>query len=140
MNTILDFNTYIESIQDGGWYGFASNKQVRLPSHNANSLRQLESKLKLDILIYYCSKDMGASYIHDLTKKEIIYFNLPCESFAVMLNKANINYELSEAQIVDGVYDSRQAQYRIDVKVHGEYAVCKVLGIFTEPNLLDVKD
>jgi uncharacterized protein YuzB (UPF0349 family) len=138
MNNFLSFSVFIESVKDGGWQGYAANEKVKLTEFTAATLKQLEDKIRLDILKYHCAKDMGASFIYDRANGTIIYYNMPCETLAVFLNKANINYELPNAQIAYGVFDSKQAQYRIDVKHYGHFAFCKVLGIFTEPNLLPV--
>jgi hypothetical protein len=135
MDYFLGFTSFYEMRDDGNWYGYACSKNAKLAEQKSNTLLLLCNKIKYKIICHHCQSDMGASYV--INQRGIITFsNLACENFLDVINAATIDYETSSALFFDGEFDDKKAQYRINVKWFGEYALCKIIGVYVEPNLL----
>ena len=133
----LDFTLFYEMDKSGLWVGYAFNNQTKLESKQANSLNELTKLLEYDILCYYCRSDMGASYIVD--KEWVLRFcNAPCEQFGDSINRASIDYSQDGTVLTTNEYDGRKAQFRVNVKPYKHYSLCKIIGIYVEPNLLAI--
>ena len=133
----LDFTLFYEMDRQGTWVGYAFNNQTKLESKQANSLNELTNLLEYNILCYYCRSDMGASYIVD--KEWVLRFcNVPCEQFSDSINRANIDYGFDGTVFADGKYNGRTAQFRVNIKRFKHYSLCKIIGVYTEPNLLSI--
>lgn len=133
----LGFTLFYEMDKSGLWVGYAFNSQTKLESKQANSLNELTKLLEYDILCYYCRSDMGASYIVD-SNWVLRFCNTPCDPFSDSINRADVNYGQNGTVLADGKYDGRKAQFRVNVKTYKHYSLCKIIGIYVEPNLLTI--
>ena len=133
----LDFTLFYEMDKSGLWVGYAFNDQTKLGERKSNSLDELTKLLEYDILCYYCRSDMGASYVVD--KGWVLRFhNAPCDPFTDSINRAGIDYSEDGTVLAKGEYDGRKAQFRVNVKPYKHYSLCKIIGIYVEPNLLAI--
>ena len=136
MGNFLGFTFYYEQSQTG-WNGTAFNQTTKIELSNVQTLQLLKDELKLGVLMAHCQNDMGASYIIDCgVSEKIVYRNLPCQE--LLIGMLEIDYGVSGTVIADGRFDGKDAQYRVKVECFGRYSLCKVLGIFVEPNLLAI--
>lgn len=137
MNVLLGFTLFIEQDCDGLWKGYAGNSEVKTPHRRCVSLNELQQSLEYDVLKHYCRLDMGASYIVD--KEWLVrFYNLPAMKLTDCIQRAGVDYGVDGTVIAKTKFDGREAQVRVNVKTFKHYSLCKVLGIFTEPNLLPI--
>lgn len=137
MDYFLGFTLFYESRDDGYWHGYGCNQKTKLAEQKANTLSLLVKKLRYKIVCYHCQADMGASYVVN-QRGMLTFSNLACEDFLDVINAASIDYEIANALVFEGEFGGKKAQYRINAKWFGEYALCKIIGVYVEPNLLAI--
>lgn len=138
MLNILGFNFYTEQTKDGQWTGYGTNGTVKLPTMTAPSFIELQAKFEGQAVVYQCQADMGSSWMVTLDDDEIVYVNLPCQNLSTEIAQLDIDYHQAKTDIFNGRFNGKKAQYRIKIETFKHYALGKVIGIYTEPNLLQV--
>ena len=139
MGNFLGFTLYYEQSQTG-WNGTAFNQTTKIELSNIQTLQLLKDELRLKVLECCCQNDMGASYVFDNHSGEIVYSNLPCQSLSEGWEQVvkELRHDESMTTIGSGLFDGRNAQYRIKIESFERYSLCRVLGVFVEPNLLAI--
>lgn len=137
MDVLLDFSLFIEHDCDGLWKGYACNNEVKTPHRRCSSFNELQQSLEYDILCHHCRLDMGASYIVD--KEWLVkFYNLPAMNLTDCIQRSEVDYGVDGTVIANTKFDGREAQVRVNVKTFKHYSLCKIIGIYVEPNLLTI--
>lgn len=136
MRQFLGFDFFVEQNVSGMWTGYGTNSTVKLPIVTAQNLSDVYLKFESQALIYHCQADMGASWVYYRSFGVITYVNLPARKLSTEIARLDIDYSQPDTNIYDGMFDSRKAQYRINVKPFEHYSLAKLIGIYAEPNLL----
>jgi len=137
MNYFLGFNLFHEQTKGGLWRGFGTNQETKTPERECDSLQSLQKSLEYDVLCYHCRMDMGASYIVD--KEWVLRFlNMSGQGLNDAIQKACVDYSKPGTVIAKTQFDGKDSQIRVNVKAFKHYSLCKVLGVFTDPNLLAI--
>ncbi len=137
MKDFLGFNFFYEQTNDGQWSGYGTNSAVKLETVTQSSLDKLYLAFEGQAVIYHCQADMGASWVTLRQDPKIfVYVNLPCQKLSKEISHLSIDIDNEKTAIYEGEFDGRKAQYRINVRPFKHYALCKLIGIYTEPNLL----
>lgn len=138
MQSILGFDFFCEQTKDGQWTGYGTNGIAKLPTITAPSFIELQTEFEGQAVVYQCQADMGASWVVSLDSGGILYVNLPCQKLSTEIAQLDIDYHQPKTDIFSGRFDGKKAQYRIKIETFKHYALGKVVGIYTEPNLLRV--
>lgn len=135
MHYFLGFNLYFEQTKTGQWTGYAVNEQIKIPERQYADLATAKKLVEYEILCHHCRSDMGASFIVD-SQWVMRFYNLPCDAFIEEISKADIDYSQPGTVLCNGRFDNKKAQYRINIRAFEHFSLCKILGVYTEPNLL----
>lgn len=137
MKNFLGFDFFCEQTVDGLWTGYGTNGSVKLETVTEPSLNSLYSVFERQAVVYQCQADMGASWVTLKDDSEaVVYVNLPCQALSTEVSQLAVDINQEKTAIYDGIFDNKKAQYRVNVRPFKHYALCKLIGIYTEPNLL----